>query len=178
MPSPKSRADELHDLVLDIAALEQLAHQRNGHIVGAAAGRQAAGEVNGHHTRTGHIVGAAQQLLCQLAAALADGHGAQCTVAGVGVRAKDHFAAAGKLFTHVLVDDSQMRGHKDAAVLFGSRQAEAVVEARAQAAALKQKAEYTSKSSSYPSNFLTQNLQFCHIAILSKSYYTKLNMTI
>ena len=120
-------ADELHDLVLDIAALEQLAHQRNGHIVGAAAGRQAAGEVNGHHTRTGHIVGAAQQLLCQLAAALADGHGAQCTVAGVGVRAKDHFAAAGKLFTHVLVDDSQMRGHKDAAVLFGSRQAEAVV---------------------------------------------------
>ena len=45
----------------------------------------------------------------------------------MGVRAKDHFAAAGKLFTHVLVDDSQMRGHKDAAVLFGSRQAETVV---------------------------------------------------
>ena len=120
-------ANKLHHLVLDIAALEQLAHQRNGHIVRAAACRQRAGEINCNNTRTGHIVGAAQQLLCQLAAALTNGHSAQSTVAGVGVRAKDHLAAARKLFAHVLVDDRQMRGHKNAAVFFGGGQAEAVV---------------------------------------------------
>ena len=46
--------------------------------MGAAARRQTAGQVDGHHTRAGNIIGAAQQLLCQLAAALADSHGAQC----------------------------------------------------------------------------------------------------
>ena len=95
--------------------------------MGAAARRQAAGQVDSHHARAGNIVGAAQQLLCQLAAALTDGHGTQCTVAGVGVRAKDHFAAAGKALAHILVDDCHVRGHKDAAVLFGSGQAKAVV---------------------------------------------------
>ena len=122
-----ARAHELHDLVFDVAALEQLAHKGNGYIVGAAARRQTAGQVDGHHTRAGNIIGAAQQLLCQLAAALADGHGAQCAVAGVGVRAKDHFAAAGKALAHILVDDCHVRGHKDTAVLFGSGQAKAVV---------------------------------------------------
>ena len=122
-----ARAHELHDLVFDVAALEQLAHKGNGYIVGAAARRQTAGQVDGHHTRAGNIIGAAQQLLCQLAAALADSHGAQCAVAGVGVRAKDHFAAAGKALTHILVDDCHVRGHKDTAVLFGSGQAKAVV---------------------------------------------------
>ena len=120
-------AHELHDLVLDIAALEQLTHQCNGHIVGAAACGQSAGQADGHHAGAGHIVGAAQQLLCQLAAALADGHGAQRTVAGVGIGAKDHFAAARKALAHVLVDDRHVGRHKDAAVLFGSGQAEAVV---------------------------------------------------
>ena len=120
-------ANKLHDLVLDVAALEQLAHKGNGYIVGAAARRQTAGQVDGHHARAGNIIGAAQQLLCQLAAALADRHGAQCTVAGVGVRAKDHFAAARKALTHILMDDCHVRGHKDAAVLFGSGQTKAVV---------------------------------------------------
>ena len=120
-------AHELHDLVFDVAALEQLAHKGNSYIVGAAARRQTAGQVDGHHTRAGNIIGAAQQLLCQLAAAFTDGHGAQCAVAGVGVRAKDHFAAAGKALAHILVDDCHVRGHKDTAVLFGSGQAKAVV---------------------------------------------------
>jgi len=95
--------------------------------VGAAARRQTAGQVDGHHARAGNIIGAAQQLLCQLAAAFTDGHGAQCAVAGVGVRAKNHFAAARKALAHILVDDCHVRGHKDASVLFGSRQTKAVV---------------------------------------------------
>ena len=45
----------------------------------------------------------------------------------MGVRAKDHFAAAGKALAHILVDDCHVRGHKDTAVLFGSGQAKAVV---------------------------------------------------
>ena len=120
-------ANELHDLVLDVAALEQLAHQCDRHIVGAAACGQRAGEVDGHDARAGNIICAAQQLLCQLAAALANGHGAQSAIAGVGVGAQDHFAAARKLFAHVLMDDCKVRGHKDAAVLFSSGQSKAVV---------------------------------------------------
>ena len=95
--------------------------------MGAAACGQSAGQADGHHAGAGYIVGAAQQLLCQLAAALADGHGAQCAVAGVGIGAKDHFAAARKALAHVLVDDRHVGRHKDAAVLLCCRQAEAVV---------------------------------------------------
>ncbi len=120
-------ADELHHLVLDIAALEQRAHQGDGHVVGAAAHRQRAGQIDRHHAGAGHIVGAAQQLLGQLAAALADGHGAQRAVAGVGVGAQDHLAAARELLPHILMDDGQVRRHEDAAILFGRRQAEPVV---------------------------------------------------
>ena len=45
----------------------------------------------------------------------------------MGIGAKDHFAAARKALAHVLVDDRHVGRHKDAAVLFGSGQAEAVV---------------------------------------------------
>ena len=120
-------ADEFHHLVLDVAALEQLAHQGDGHIVGAAAGGQRAGQVDGHHTGAGHIIGASQKLLCQLAAALADGHGAQRAVAGVGVGAEDHLAAAREPLPHILVDDGEVGRHKDAAVFLRGGQAEAVV---------------------------------------------------
>ena len=120
-------ADKFHHLVLDVAALEQLAHQCNGHIVGAAARRQSTRQVDGDHAGAGHIVGAAQQLLCQLTAALTDGHSAQRTIAGVGVRTQDHLAAAREPLAHVLVDDRQMGRHEDAAILFGCGQAEPVV---------------------------------------------------
>lgn len=122
-----ARAYKFHDLVLDIAALEQLAHQRNGHIVGAAASRQRSGEVDGHHAGPGHIVGAAQQLLCQLAAALTDGHSAQSTITGMRVRTKDHFAAAGKLLPHILVDHRQVGRNKDPAVFLSGGQTKPVV---------------------------------------------------
>ena len=95
--------------------------------MGAAARRQRTRQVDGDHAGAGHIVGAAQQLLCQLTAALTDGHSAQRTIAGVGVRTQDHLAAAREPLAHVLVDDRQMGRHEDAAVFFGCGQAEPVV---------------------------------------------------
>ena len=80
-------ADELHDLVFHVAVGVGGSHQRQRHIVGADAGVGLAGQVDGHHAGVGHIVGAAHQLLGQLTAALAHGHGAQGAVAGVGIRA-------------------------------------------------------------------------------------------
>ena len=43
------------------------------------------------------------------------------------VRADDHAAAAGHLFTHVLMDDGDVGRYEDAAVFLGCRQAEDVV---------------------------------------------------
>ena len=78
-------AHELHDLVLDIALGKDGADDGERHIVRADAGARGAREVDGHDAGIGDIVGVAQQLLCQLAAALAHGHGTQGTVAGVRV---------------------------------------------------------------------------------------------
>ena len=93
----------------------------------ADAGARGAREVDGDNAGIGDIVGVAQQLLCQLAAALAHGHGAQGAVAGVRVGAQNHLAAAGKVLTHKGVDDGDVRRNEDAAVLFGSRETEDVV---------------------------------------------------
>ena len=93
----------------------------------ADAGAGLAGQVDGHHAGVGHIIGAADQLLGQLAAALADRHGAQCTVPGVGVRAEDHSAAAGHHFPVIAVDDSHIRRNVDAAVFVRRGQRKLVV---------------------------------------------------
>ena len=53
-------------------------------------------KINCNHLRRNYIVGLGQELLYQLTAALTYTHGAQRTVASVGVRAKNHSAAAGK----------------------------------------------------------------------------------
>ena len=45
----------------------------------------------------------------------------------MGIGAQDHPAAAGHRFTHVLVNDCDMRGNIDSAVLFRSTEAEHVV---------------------------------------------------
>ena len=45
----------------------------------------------------------------------------------MAVRADDHAAAAGHLFTHVLMDDGNVGRYEDAAVFLGCRQAEDVV---------------------------------------------------
>ena len=93
----------------------------------ANAGARGAREVDGNDAGIGNVVGVAQQLLCQLATALAHGHGAQSAVAGVRVGAQDHLATAGEVLTHKGVDDRDMGRNEDAAVLFGSRETEDVV---------------------------------------------------
>ena len=120
-------AHELHDLVLDVALGKDGADDGERHIVRADAGARSAREVDGDDAGIGDIVGVAQQLLCQLAAALAHGHGAQGAVAGVRVGAQDHLAAAGEVLTHKGVDDRNMGRNEDAAVLLSSGKAKDVV---------------------------------------------------
>ena len=120
-------ADKLHDLVLHIAVGVGGGHQRQRDIMGADTGVGLAGQIDGDHAGVGHIVGAADQLLGQLAAALADGHRAQRTVAGVGVRAEDHPPAAGHHFPVVAVDDGHIRRDIDAAVLVRGGEGKLVV---------------------------------------------------
>ena len=120
-------ADKLHDPVLHIAVGVGGGHQRQRDIVGADAGVGLAGQIDGDHAGVGHIIGAADQLLGQLAAALANGHRAQRTIAGVGVRAEDHPAAAGHHFPVIAVDDRHVRRDIDAAVLVRGGQGKLVV---------------------------------------------------
>ena len=86
-----------------------------------------AGQVDGNDAGTGEVIGSAQQLLGQLAAALADRHGTQSAVTGVGVGAEDHAAAACHGLTVVAVDVGHVGGDVDAAVLVGSGEGELVV---------------------------------------------------
>ena len=120
-------ADELHDLVLDIALLIDGTADAQSHIVGADARARLAGQVDGNDLRTSEVIGSAQQLLGQLAAALADSHGTQRTVTGVGVGTEDHLAAGCHRLTVVAVDICHVGGNIDAAVLVSSGQCELVV---------------------------------------------------
>ena len=120
-------AHELHDLVLDVALGKDGADDGKRHVVRAHTGARGSREVDGNDAGIGDVVGIAQQLLGQLAAALTHGHGAQGTVAGVRVGTQDHLAAAGKIFAHKGVDDRDVRGHEDAAVLFSRRETEDMV---------------------------------------------------
>ena len=120
-------AHELHDLVLDVALGKDGADDGECYIVRADAGARGAREVDGNDAGIGDIVGVAQQLLCQLATALAHGHGAQGAIAGVRVGAQDHLAAAGEVLTHKGVDDRNMGRNEDAAVLLSSGKAKDVV---------------------------------------------------
>ena len=122
-----ARAHELHDLVLDVALGKDGTDDGERHVVRANAGARGAREVDGDNAGIGDIVGVAQQLLCQLATALAHGHGAQSTIAGVRVGTQDHLAATGEVLTHKGVDDGDMRRDENAAVLLGSRETEDVV---------------------------------------------------
>ena len=84
-------------------------------------------QVYRHHLRPPHIVGSPQQLLDQLAAALAHGHRSQCAVAGVAVAAQNHAAADSHRFPVIAVNIGQVRRHVDAAVFPGGGQGELVI---------------------------------------------------
>ena len=120
-------AHKLHDLVLNVALGKDGTDDGERHVVRADAGARGAREVDGDNAGIGDIVGVTQQLLGQLPAALAHGHGAQGAVAGVRVGAQDHLAAAGKVLTHKGVDDGDVRRNENAAVLLGRGKAKDVV---------------------------------------------------
>jgi len=122
-----ARAHKLHDIVLDVALGKDGANDGERHVVRADAGARGAREVDGHDAGIGDIVGVAQQLLCQLAAALAHGYGTQGTIAGVRVGTQDHLAATGEVLAHKGVDDGDVRRNEDAAVLLGCGKAKDVV---------------------------------------------------
>ena len=122
-----ARAHKLHDLVLDVALGKDGADDGERHVVRADAGARGAREADGDNAGIGNVVGVAQQLLCQLAAALAHGHGAQGTIAGVRVGTQDHLAATGEVLAHKGVDDGDVRRDEDATVLFGRGKAKDVV---------------------------------------------------
>ena len=120
-------AHELHDLILDVALGEDRANDGERHVVRADAGARGALEVDGDDAGIGDVVGVLQQLLRQLAAALAHRHGAQGAVAGVGVGADDHLSAAGEVLAHEGVDDGDVGRDEDSAVLLCRGEAEDVV---------------------------------------------------
>ena len=122
-----ARAHKLHDLVLNIALGKDGSDDGERHVVRADAGARGTREVDGDDAGIGNVVGVAQQLLCQLAAALAHSHGAQGAIAGVRVGTQDHLAAAGEVLAHKGVDDGDVRRDENAAVLLGSREAKDVV---------------------------------------------------
>ena len=119
--------DELHDLILDIAVLEHCTDNRQCNILRADAGVRLAVQIDADDSGISNIIGVAQQLLDQLAAALANRHCTKRTIAGVRVRAQNHLTAAGHRLAHVLVDDGHVRRNVDAAVLAGGRQTKHVV---------------------------------------------------
>ena len=120
-------AEELHDGILHGTGGERLFNDAQGHILRADTGTGLAGEINAHHLGQVNVIGPAKQLLDQLGAALANGHGAVCAVAGVRVGTDDHLSAAGIPLPHIGVNDRLMGRDKLAAVLLGSGQAEHVV---------------------------------------------------
>ena len=120
-------ADKLHDLIFHIAVGVGGSHQRQRDVMGADTGVGLAGQIDGDHAGVGHVVGTPHQLFGQLAAALADRHGAEGAVAGVGVRAEDHAAAARHHFPVVAVDDRHVRRDIDAAVLVRGGEGKLVV---------------------------------------------------
>ena len=122
-----ARSHEFHDLVLDIAVFEDRADDGKGDVLRADKGLRFSGEIHRDHARIGHVIGVAQQLLHQLAAAFADGHGAQRAVARMRVRTEDHPAAAGVHLAHVLMDHRHMRRNIDPAVFLRGGEAEHMI---------------------------------------------------
>ena len=120
-------AYKLHDLVLDIAVLKDRTDDRQRDILRADIGRRLSVQIDRDHVGTGHIIGVLEQLLAELSAALADGHGAERTVARVGIRSQDHFSAAGHGLAHVLMDDRDVGRDIDPAVFLCSGQAKHMI---------------------------------------------------
>jgi hypothetical protein len=120
-------ADEFQHLVFGAVFGKGFLNERERHVVRPHAAAGLAGDIAEHDVRRRNIVGVLQKLFDQLRPAFADGEGAQCAVARVAVRTQYHLAAAGEFFARVAMDDAEVRGHIDSAVLLGGGEAENVV---------------------------------------------------
>ena len=69
-----------------------------------------------YDARIGDVICITKQLLHQLAAAFAYRHGTQGSVTGMAVGSEDHASAACHHFTHILVNDCDVRRYEDSAV--------------------------------------------------------------
>ena len=122
-----TRAHKFQNLVLHIPFGEGRRHQGDGHVLRTYALPGLSVQVYQNHLGGGHVVCIFQQLLHQLAAALAYAHAAVSAVAGMGIGTQDHFSAACQPLPGVLVDDCLVGGNINAAVLFRGRKAESMV---------------------------------------------------
>ncbi len=122
-----SGSHKLHDLIFDIAVFKDCADQGQCDVLRADIRGGLSFQIDRNNTGISYIISIAEELLAQLAAALTDSHGAERTVAGVGIGAQDHPAASGHCFTHILMNDRDMRRNIDSAVLFRGTEAKHVV---------------------------------------------------
>ncbi|MPM17049.1 hypothetical protein SDC9_63432 [bioreactor metagenome] len=120
-------ADEFQHLVLGAVFGKGFLDEREGYVVRAYAPARLAGDIAEHDFRRRDIVSVFQKLFHELRPAFANGERAQSAVAGVAVRTQNHLAAAGQFFARVAVDDAEVGGHVDAAVLLGGGEAEYVI---------------------------------------------------
>ena len=120
-------SDKLHDFVLDVTIGKDSRNNGDGNILRSDAGIGLAIQIDCYDLRTGSIPCLLQNLFDQFAAAFTNSHRTQRTVARMGVRAEDHFAAASHRFTHILVNNAHVRRNEDAAVFLAGRQAEQMV---------------------------------------------------
>ena len=73
------------------------AHDGERHVHGADTGLECALEVDRDDIGIGDSRRCRRAAACRVAAALADGHRAECAVAGMGIAAEDHLAATGEV---------------------------------------------------------------------------------
>ena len=112
-----ARTCELEHLVLHSAALECSLNERDSHVVRTYALLGLALEPYEHHFRCVDVPCVLEQLLHELAAAFANAHVTERTVACVRVGTENHVAALHHHLASILVDDSLVGRNVDAAVL-------------------------------------------------------------
>ncbi len=118
---------KFQNLIFVEAVRKGFGNDGEGHIHGTYTGAGHARQLHSQDRRQGNVIGMAHELLHQLAAAFTDAHGAQCTVAGMGVRAQDHFSGTRHHFPHVLVEHTAIGRQENAAVAPGIGETEGMV---------------------------------------------------
>ena len=122
-----ARAGELKHLVLHETVLEHGLDEGDGHIMRADSLLRLAFEPNQHNLRSVDVPSVVEELLHKLAAAFADTHAAERTVARVAVGTEDHAAATGESLADILMNNCLIGRNIDTTVLLGGGEAEDMV---------------------------------------------------